>query len=135
MNRFIYTSPILGDGETTIAVENNVRLYDGDQKVVRYIFVYSIYNLFLQTSFEGGELIITSHRIFWGRPGVIARGQTCLSLNLSDIVFVEEESPSAFNFSRSRKLLVYLIEKPGKTCCGNTKDSVVTFITRIKNYL
>lgn len=34
MNRFKYTTPILDDGENTIAVENNVRLYDGDQKVI-----------------------------------------------------------------------------------------------------
>lgn len=33
MNRFKYTTPILVDGERTVAVENNVRLYDGDQKV------------------------------------------------------------------------------------------------------
>ncbi|XP_023011934.2 vacuolar protein sorting 36 [Leptinotarsa decemlineata] len=94
MNRIKYTSPLLIDGESTIAVENNVRLYDGDQK----------------TSFEGGELIITTHRLLWGRPGQIARGQTCLSLNLSLVVFVEEESPSSFSFSRSRKIILHLSE-------------------------
>lgn len=61
-----------------------------------------------QTSFEGGELIITTHRILWGRPGVIPRGQTCLALNLSLIVYIEEESPSAFSFSRSRKVVLHL---------------------------
>ncbi|CAG9856613.1 unnamed protein product [Phyllotreta striolata] len=94
MNRIKYASPLLLDGESTQAVENNVRLYDGDQK----------------TSFEGGELIITSHRILWARPGQIARGQTCLALNLSLVVFFEEESPSAFSFSRSRKIVLHLTE-------------------------
>lgn len=35
MNRFSYSTPILEDGEYTVAVENNVRLYDGDQKVTQ----------------------------------------------------------------------------------------------------
>uniref|UniRef100_A0A6P7GQ90 Vacuolar protein-sorting-associated protein 36 n=1 Tax=Diabrotica virgifera virgifera TaxID=50390 RepID=A0A6P7GQ90_DIAVI len=94
MNRIKYASPLLLDGEATVAVENNVRLYDGDQK----------------TSFEGGELIITTHRILWGRQGQIARGQTCLALHLHLVVFLEEESPSAFSFSRSRKVVVHLTE-------------------------
>ncbi|KAJ8922496.1 hypothetical protein NQ315_007525 [Exocentrus adspersus] len=94
MNRVKYTNPILLDGESTVIVENNVRLYDGDQK----------------TSFEGGELIITTHRILWGRPGAIARGQTCLALNFDLIVFVEEEPASTFSFSRSRKVILHLAE-------------------------
>ncbi|KAJ8931917.1 hypothetical protein NQ314_015115 [Rhamnusium bicolor] len=94
MNRLKYTSPVLLDGESTVVVENNVRLYDGHQK----------------TSFEGGELIITTHRTLWGRPGTIARGQTCLALHLDLVLFVEEESPSAFSFSRSRKVILHLSE-------------------------
>lgn len=43
MNRFTYTAPVLVDGERTVAVENNVRLYDGDQKVLTYYFVYHIH--------------------------------------------------------------------------------------------
>lgn len=82
------------DNESTLACENNVRLYDGDAK----------------TNFEGGELIITTHRILWGRPGVIAKGQTCLGVSLELIVYIEEESPSAFSFRRSRKVLLHLSE-------------------------
>lgn len=66
-----------------------------------------------QTSFEGGELIVTNHRIFWGRPGTIARGQTCLVLHLSLVIFVEEESPNAFSFSRSKKVILHLAETTG----------------------
>lgn len=33
MNRVKYTTPVLLDNESTVVVENNIRLYDGDQKV------------------------------------------------------------------------------------------------------
>lgn len=33
MNRWKYTDPLLGQGESTLTCEKNVRLYDGDQKV------------------------------------------------------------------------------------------------------
>jgi ESCRT-II complex subunit VPS36 len=46
----------------------------------------------------------------WGRPGAISKGQTCLALNLSLIVYIEEESPSAFSFSRSKKVVLHLSE-------------------------
>lgn len=59
-------------------------------------------------------MIITTHRIFWGKPGTIARGQTCLALHLGLVVFVEEESPNAFSFSRSRKVILHLNEQTGK---------------------
>lgn len=44
MNRFKYTAPLLIDGENTVAVENNVRLYDGDQKV-RYVKIITDYTI------------------------------------------------------------------------------------------
>lgn len=43
MNRFKYVNAILEEGENTTAVENNVRLYDGDQKVSKNIF-FSIHS-------------------------------------------------------------------------------------------
>lgn len=94
MNRFKYVSPILTENENTLTCENNVRIYDGHVK----------------THFEGGELIITTHRILWGRPGAIAKGQTCLALSHDLIVYTEEESPSTFSFSRSRKVVLHLAE-------------------------
>lgn len=54
--------------------------------------------------------MITTHRIIWGRPGAIALGQVCLSLPLRYVIFIEEESPSAFSFSRSRKVVLHLTE-------------------------
>lgn len=63
-----------------------------------------------QTNFEGGELILTSHRILWGRPGDIPRGNTCLSLSLRYVVFFEEENPGPFSFGRSKKIILHLSE-------------------------
>lgn len=66
----------------------------------------------LQTNFAGGELVLTSHRIIWGRPGDIATGKICLSLALRYVVFFEEESHGAFSFGRSKKVILHLIEAP-----------------------
>jgi hypothetical protein len=69
-----------------------------------------------QTSFEGGEVVLTSHRLLWGRPGDIPRGLTCLSLPLRYVVFVEEEmGSSSFGFIRSKKIVLHLSEAlPGE---------------------
>ncbi|XP_044749143.1 vacuolar protein-sorting-associated protein 36 [Coccinella septempunctata] len=112
MNRFRYASPILIENEYTLTTEKNVRLYDGDQK----------------TAFEGGELIITSHRILWGKPGAIATGQTCLVLSLSLVVYMEEESPGAFSFSNSRKIVLFLSENVDDQSYGPQQTSVYNFI-------
>ncbi|RZC33515.1 vacuolar protein-sorting-associated protein 36 [Asbolus verrucosus] len=112
MNRWKYASPLLLDNEATAICKKNVRIYDGDQK----------------TSFEGGELIITTHRLLWGRPGAISKGQTCLALNLSLVVYIEEESPSAFSFSRSRKIILYLSEPTDFDPNGPQQTSIYNFI-------
>ncbi|XP_049777747.1 vacuolar protein-sorting-associated protein 36 [Schistocerca cancellata] len=99
MDRFEYAEPLLSTGESYVTREKAVKLYDGDTK----------------TSFEGGELVLTTHRLLWGRPGDIPRGRTCLSLPLRYVVFSEEESPSSFAFTRSKKIVLHLTEPiPGK---------------------
>ncbi|XP_066991544.1 vacuolar protein-sorting-associated protein 36 [Anabrus simplex] len=99
MDRFEYAEPRLGSGESYITRESGVKLYDGDEK----------------TSFEGGEIVLTSHRLLWGRPGDIPRGMTCLSLPLHCVVFCEEDSGGTFGFSRSKKIILHLSEPlPGK---------------------
>jgi Vacuolar protein sorting protein 36 Vps36. len=69
-----------------------------------------------QTTFEGGEVELTSHRLLWGRPGDIRRELTCLSLPLRYVVYVEEETgSSSFGFSRSKKIVLHLSEAlPGE---------------------
>ena len=60
--------------------------------------------------------MLTTHRLIWGRPGEIAQAQTCLSLPLQYLVFVEEEATSSsFGFSRSKKVILHLSEAlPGE---------------------
>lgn len=83
-------------------------------EMIRYDLILTsipkIYFHNFQTSYENGELILTTHRFLWGRPGDIPRGMNCLSLPLKYIVFIEEEVPSAFSFSKSKKLLLHLTE-------------------------
>uniref|UniRef100_A0A224XDV5 Vacuolar protein-sorting-associated protein 36 n=1 Tax=Panstrongylus lignarius TaxID=156445 RepID=A0A224XDV5_9HEMI len=99
MDRFEYAFPTLEINEQRINCAKNIKLYDGDNK----------------TTFEGGEAVLTSHRLWWVAPGVVENGLSCLSLDLSYIVFIEEETPSAFAFTRSRKLVLHLSQaNPGK---------------------
>lgn len=94
MNRFEYAEARLQLNEMFLKREKAVKLYDGDAK----------------TSFEGGELVLTNHRILWGRPGDIPRGLTCLSLHLRYVIYFEEENPGAFSFARSKKIVLHLAE-------------------------
>ncbi|XP_029036325.1 vacuolar protein-sorting-associated protein 36 isoform X1 [Osmia bicornis bicornis] len=94
MNRFEYANPGLLPNENYIRRDTGVRLYDGD----------------IKTSFEGGELVLTSHRFIWGRPGDISHGHTCLVLFLRHIIFFEEEVPGPFSFGRSKKIIIHLSE-------------------------
>lgn len=112
MDRFEYSSPVLVPNEQFLVRENNVRIYDGDQK----------------SSFAGGELMITTHRIIWGRPGAIPLGQVCLSLPLSYVVYVEEESPNALSFSRSRKVVLHLTKANPERNEGPQPSSIYDFV-------
>ncbi|GLV35192.1 Vacuolar protein sorting 36 [Carabus blaptoides fortunei] len=112
MNRFQYAESTLQQNESYIARELGVRIYDGDQK----------------TSFESGELVLTTFRILWGRPGDIPRGLTCLTLPLQVVIFVEEESPSHFSFKRSRKIVFHLSEPIPDQNPGPTTSSQYNYI-------
>ncbi|XP_077287412.1 vacuolar protein sorting 36 [Arctopsyche grandis] len=92
MNRFEYVQARLVADENYVKRENRVTLYDGDDK----------------TQFANGELVLTSHRILWGHPGDIPRGQTCLSLNLHYVFCIEEESSGPFGLGKSKKVLLHL---------------------------
>ncbi|GLH07104.1 Vacuolar protein-sorting-associated protein 36 [Gryllus bimaculatus] len=112
MDRFEYADARLIVGEKYITREKAVKLYDGDTK----------------TLFSNGELVLTTHRILWGHPGDIPKGHTCLSLPLRYVVFAEEESPSSFSFSQSKKIIIHLSEAlPGKIP-GPVSSSVNNYI-------
>ncbi|XP_063987493.1 vacuolar protein-sorting-associated protein 36 isoform X1 [Diachasmimorpha longicaudata] len=94
MNRFEYRESRLMPHEGYVRRDHPVRLYDGDTK----------------TNFAGGEVVLTSHRLIWGRPQDVAQGQVCLSLSLKHVVFFEEDSARVFSFNRSRKVVLHLAE-------------------------
>ncbi|XP_014473916.1 PREDICTED: vacuolar protein-sorting-associated protein 36 [Dinoponera quadriceps] len=112
MNRFEYADSRLQPNETYVRRDMAVRLYDGDTK----------------TNFEGGELILTSHRILWGRPGDIPRGNTCLSLPLRYIIFFEEEVPGPFSFGRSKKIVLHLSEPAIDKMPGPTDRNLHNYV-------
>ncbi|KAK9510239.1 hypothetical protein O3M35_005066 [Rhynocoris fuscipes] len=116
MDRFEYGFPTLEGNEVRIGSAKNIKLYDGDHK----------------TNFEGGEIVLTSHRLWWVAPGVVENGLSCLTLDLSYIVFIEEEIPSAFAFTRSSKLVLHLSpsnhgKKPGPANSSNNNYIKLSF--------
>ncbi|XP_011162504.1 vacuolar protein-sorting-associated protein 36 [Solenopsis invicta] len=112
MNRFEYADSRFMPNEVFVRRDTVVRLYDGDAK----------------TNFESGELILTSHRILWGRPGDISRGNTCLSLSLRHIVFFEEENPGPFAFGRSKKIVLHLSEPAVDKMPGPADNSLYNYV-------
>lgn len=53
---------------------------------------------------------MTSHRLFWGRPGEIPRGMTVLSLHLKYVHTLDEEIASSFVFGRKKRIILHLKE-------------------------
>lgn len=112
MNRFEYADPRLSPNEIYIRRDTGVRLYDGDVK----------------TTFEGGELVLTSHRFIWGKPGDISRGHTCLTLFLRYVVYFVEEVPGPFSFGRSKKVVLQLSEAPSDKMPGPLDNSIYNYV-------
>ncbi|XP_035912647.1 vacuolar protein-sorting-associated protein 36 [Anopheles stephensi] len=102
MNRFEYCQARLSENESFVAKDRNIKLYDGDEK----------------TNYEDGELVLTSHRLLWGRNGEIARGGSCLELKLRYVTAVDEEEASSMLFGRKKRIILRLRDvapdkKPG----------------------
>lgn len=49
--------------------------------------------------------------MIWAQPGDISQDLNCLSLPLALIIFIEEDS-GGFGFSRSKKIVLHLLEAP-----------------------
>ncbi|XP_014090894.2 vacuolar protein-sorting-associated protein 36 [Bactrocera oleae] len=96
MNRFEYVEARLHDDETFVSRDRNVKIYDGDHK----------------TEYEEGEIVLTTHRLFWGRPGEIARAATTLCLSLRHVISLSEETASSYFFGRKIRYILYLREPP-----------------------
>ncbi|GAB0090142.1 Vacuolar protein-sorting-associated protein 36 [Sergentomyia squamirostris] len=92
MNRFEFKEARLGQSEQFVAKEKNIKLYDGEEK----------------TSFEDGEIVLTSHRLFWGRPGEISSGIRVLALHLNYVTNLTDETASSFLFGKKKRTIVHL---------------------------
>lgn len=86
-------------------------------------FVY-----FKQTQFEEGELVLTTHRIFWGKPGDISKAAVCLCLNLKYVISVSEEQASNFLFGRKTRLILYLRQPASNKLPGPLDNSTNGYI-------
>ncbi|XP_001655431.2 vacuolar protein-sorting-associated protein 36 [Aedes aegypti] len=112
MNRFEYCAARLAENESFVAKDRNIKLYDGDEK----------------TSYEDGELVLTSHRLLWGRNGEIARGGNALSLRLKYVQSFDEEEASSMLFGRKKRIILRLGPiLPDKTP-GPMDYSVASFV-------
>lgn len=52
--------------------------------------------------------MLTTHRLFWGRTGEIARGATVLCLSLKYINNLDEETASSFVFGKKKRIILNL---------------------------
>ncbi|XP_068148718.1 vacuolar protein-sorting-associated protein 36 [Drosophila tropicalis] len=92
MNRFAYIEARLNPNESFVSRDRNVKIYDGDQK----------------TEFEEGEVVLTTHRLFWGRPGEIARAAVTLCLPLYYVISLSEETTASNFFGRKTRIIMHL---------------------------
>ncbi|KAI5645154.1 EAP30/Vps36 family domain-containing protein [Phthorimaea operculella] len=92
MDRFEYMEARLFDGENYLKRDKNVKIYDGDDK----------------TQFTDGEVVLTTHRILWGKPGDIPKGLVCLSLHLYYVFCMEEESSGVFGLGGPKRIILHL---------------------------
>lgn len=112
MDRFEYATLTFLPNEVQLRSDRRVSLYDGETK----------------TEFVTSDLILTNYRIFWGRPGEVDNQGSRLVLSLRYIVFFEEESPGAFSFSRSKKVVLHLSEPGPEKGKGPLDDSMKNFV-------
>lgn len=64
--------------------------------------------VFFQTQFVDGEVVLTSHRILWGKPGDIPKGNICLSLYLYYVFCMEEENSGVFGLGGPKRIILHL---------------------------
>ncbi|XP_049696942.2 vacuolar protein-sorting-associated protein 36 isoform X2 [Helicoverpa armigera] len=63
---------------------------------------------FTMTQFTDGEVVLTTHRILWGKPGDIPKGLVCLSLHLYYVFCIEEESGGVFGLGGPKRIILHL---------------------------
>ncbi|XP_050089751.1 vacuolar protein-sorting-associated protein 36 [Anopheles aquasalis] len=112
MNRFEYCQARLWESEEFIAIDRNIKLYNGNEK----------------TSYDDGELILTSHRLLWGRNGELARGENVLSLRLLYVTSLEQEEASSMLFGKKKRIILRLGEVSVDKAPGPMDNSIAHFV-------
>lgn len=65
-------------------------------------------NFHHKTKFDNGDILLTSHRFFWGRHEDIQSGRTSICLHLKYILSLDEEVTGSFFSGRKQKLILHL---------------------------
>lgn len=104
MNRFIWSSENLQNGEVVLRQQAGVALYDGERK----------------TPFVGGELVLTSHQVYWTGPE-----KQRISLYLSLVVLIEEQSGS---WSKSAKIVAHVSPPSDEKHVGVVQSSPFDYV-------
>uniref|UniRef100_A0A182K893 Vacuolar protein-sorting-associated protein 36 n=1 Tax=Anopheles christyi TaxID=43041 RepID=A0A182K893_9DIPT len=112
MNRLEYCQARLFENESFVAKDRSIKLYDGDEK----------------TNYEDGEIVLTSHRLLWGRNGEIARGGSCLALQLKYVLSVGEEEASSMLFGRKKRIILRLGDLASDKMPGPMDHSCASFV-------
>ncbi|XP_001601562.1 vacuolar protein-sorting-associated protein 36 [Nasonia vitripennis] len=107
MDRFEYTDALVLPNENQIRCDRGVRLYDGE----------------IRTSFEGGEVILTSHRIVYKTPDDVT-----FALQLRLVIYFEEINPGALFFTRSKKVILHLAEPHSDKLTGPIDNSRFNYV-------
>ncbi|KAL3192251.1 hypothetical protein MRX96_059227 [Rhipicephalus microplus] len=104
MNRFVWSSENRQSGEVIRRQQPGVALYDGDRK----------------TPFVGGELVLTSHQVYW-----TGSEKQRISLHLSLVVLIEEQSGS---WSKSAKIVVHVSPPADEKHVGVVQSSPYDYV-------
>lgn len=132
MNRFEFAAAILIEGETVVVKNESIKIYDGHEKVIELVvdkkYLILISRFSFQTLFEDGEVVLTTHRMFWGKAGEFSRGSNIIQLRLKYVKSLDEEMGSSMFFGKKRRLIIRLNEiQPDKTP-GPMEFSATDFI-------
>lgn len=65
----------------------------------------------MQTNYEDGEVVLTTHRLFWGRVGEMERGLKVLSLHHKYVHALDEETASSYVFGRKKRIILRLKDR------------------------
>jgi ESCRT-II complex subunit VPS36 len=109
MDRFEYGRPDLGSEESEVIKEQNVKLYNGNEK----------------TEFVDGKITLTSHRVIWTRPEGFPK---TLQLHLKYIKSLDEEIASSMIFGKKKRLIVRLESQEQQKLPGPMDSSQANFV-------